>query len=108
MSIPLFNLEGEAVAFVRHNGDNVLFNAKGSPIGWFAWQDDDVATWEGEYLGTVEGDRLLRKQSPGFRSSPGFPPNKPMAESPPWNVSRAGRAGTSWGYEDVPDRFLLG
>jgi len=67
----LFNSGGSWIAFrVRKN----VFDTGCYWIGWMPWDDTDVVTTEGEYLGTiVENDRFYRFRDKPCRDYPGYP-----------------------------------
>jgi hypothetical protein len=46
----LFNSSGEFIAFRR---DRFVWNHEGDWIGWRPWDERDVVTTSGEYLGTI-------------------------------------------------------
>ena len=81
----LFNSSGEWIAF-RQGQD--VFDDRCNWIGWLPWDDNEVATREGEYLGTIVdenrfyyfGDRLERSH-PGPSAPPTYPafPVRPEA-----------------------------
>lgn len=62
MTVHLFDSSGDFVAFRRTHDDRYLFDVDGNWIGWFPWGDADVVTEDGDYLGTVVGNRLLRRE----------------------------------------------
>jgi len=61
MSVYLFDMEGEAVAFRRTWTDRFVFDLHGNWIGWFPWDNHDAVDREGHYLGTVVDDRFVRR-----------------------------------------------
>lgn len=67
----LFNSGGSWIAFqVRKN----VFDTACHWIGWMPWDDTDVVTTEGEYLGTIiENDRFYRFTDNPYRDYPGYP-----------------------------------
>ena len=107
MAVHLFNSSGENIAFIRNAGDKFLFDKAGKWIGWFPWDDDDAVTKEGEYLGTIVGDRLLRRTSRPYRSNPGNPGYAGYAGSPGY-PGHVGYKSLPSGFTDVPDRYLRG
>ena len=73
----LFNSGGSWIAF--RVGKSV-FDTACHWIGWMPWDDTDVVTTEGEYLGTiVENDRFCRFRDKPYRDYPGYPgyPGRP-------------------------------
>jgi hypothetical protein len=66
----LFDSKGMCIAFrIR----KYIFNTNGYWIGWLPWNDKDVVTPEGKYLGAiVKGDHFYYsdKQDRGY---PGYP-----------------------------------
>ena len=73
----LFSSSGSWIAFrVRKS----VFDTACHWIGWMPWDDTDVVTTEGEYLGTiVENDRFYRFRDQPYRGYPGYPgyPGRP-------------------------------
>jgi hypothetical protein len=61
MSVYLFDMEGEPIAFRQTWTDPYLFDREGHWIGFFPWDDNDAVDREGHYLGTVVDDRLVRR-----------------------------------------------
>lgn len=104
-NVVLHNSAGEAIAFMRYPGDKYLFSVKGTWIGWFPWSDDAAVTRDGEYLGTVLGDRLYREENPKWRSTP-FGGGNPGSVAGIWINGRAQAMNPPFGYDDVPSRFL--
>ncbi len=75
----LFNSSGEWLCFRE---GKYLYHPNGDCIGWTPWDDEDVVTLEGDYLGTIQGDRIYRFNdrpyrgypgNPGFSGYPGYP-----------------------------------
>jgi hypothetical protein len=76
----LFNSGGSWIAF--RVGKNV-FDTACHWIGWMPWDDTDVVTTEGEYLGTiVENDRFCRFRDRPYRNYPGYPGYPGYPDSP--------------------------
>lgn len=61
MSVYLYDLEGDPIAFRRTWTDPYLFGLDGSWIGHCPWGDNDVVDRSGRYLGSVVNDRLVRR-----------------------------------------------
>ena len=76
MSVYLFDMEGEAIAFRRTWTDRYVFDLRGRWIGWFPWDDHDA----------VELDRrplhCARHRSCRIRRSP-----RPSERPPPDHVA---------------------
>jgi hypothetical protein len=73
----LFNSGGNWIAFRSRKN---VFDTACHWIGWMPWDDTDVVTTEGEYLGTiVENDRLYHFRDQPYRGYPGYPgyPGRP-------------------------------
>lgn len=105
MVIFFFNVAGEGVAFRRSPDDKFLWDMSGSWVGWFPWNDDDAVDKEGEYLGTIVGNRLLKRDYQPFRGYPGYPGYPGFAGYPGY-PGHAGHAGYRSGFGDVdPDRL---
>ena len=67
MTVYLFDLAGHAIAFRRSWDDPYVFDLDGRWIGWQPWQGNDVVAPDGHYLGSVVGDRLVRRNDCGDR-----------------------------------------
>ncbi|MRK00088.1 hypothetical protein GEV27_01000 [Aeromicrobium sp. S22] len=61
MSVYLFDMGGQPIAFRRTWTDPFVFDLDGHWIGWFPWDDNDAVDIDGHYLGTVVDDRLVRR-----------------------------------------------
>jgi len=67
----LYNSRGEWIAF--RVGKNI-FNTNGNWIGWMPWDDTDVVTPDGKYLGTIcVNDRFYYFRGKPYRGYPGYP-----------------------------------
>ncbi|MEJ7634878.1 hypothetical protein [Aeromicrobium sp.] len=75
MSVYLFDMQGESIAFRRTWTDPYVFDMRGSWIGWFPWGDHDAVDLEGHYLGTVVDDRLVRRNDWYDRPCLALPPD---------------------------------
>jgi len=105
MTVYLHDSRGAWIAFRTDPGARDVFNPEGDWIGWLPWGDDDVVTPDGEYLGTIRGDRLFAESSWRYRGNPGYPgaPAYPGAASYPGAAPYTGVPG---GYDDVPTALL--
>lgn len=75
MSVYLYDMGGTTVAFRRSWTDQHLFDVFGHWIGWFPWDDNDAVDLDGNYLGTVVHDRLVRRNDLCVRSCSAAPPD---------------------------------
>jgi hypothetical protein len=70
----LFNSNGDWIAF---RIDKYVYNTDGKWIGWLPWDDGDVVTVRGEYLGTItEKNRFFYytgKPNRGYPGTPAYP-----------------------------------
>jgi hypothetical protein len=73
MTQHFFSKGGTWIAFRRSPDGKYLFDAHGKWVGWFPWGDDDAVDTTGAYLGSIFGNRLLRKTSFRYRGYPGYP-----------------------------------
>lgn len=105
MATFLYDTDGRAVAFRRHDGDAFLFNLRGQWIGWFPWDDDEAVDTHGRYLATVVENRLLRLKGNVFRPHPGYP-SHPGSATTPGSAPFAGFFGIRSRFEDVPAEVL--
>lgn len=80
MSIYLFDMEGQPVAFRRTWSDPHVFDLDGHRIGCLPWDDNEVADLDGHYLGTVVDDRLVRRNDSCERSCTEVPPGPGRVE----------------------------
>lgn len=106
--IPLFDTQGNAIAFLQRQGDKVVFNMQGRAIGGFVRDDSsDVSTLNGDYLGTVVGQHLVRL--PGhFGSQFGALPSYSGTVYYDGPLHMSGSSSLPYGmYDDVPARYLL-
>jgi hypothetical protein len=105
MSVYLFDMAGEVIAFRRTWTDPHVFDPRGRWIGWFPWGDHDAVDPEGRYLGSVVDDRFVRRNDWCRR---------PCATAPadPGDATPTGRPPTPhafpncFAYEDVGARLL--
>ena len=110
MTTYLFDSWGNWIAFRRTPDDKYLFNTNGDWIGWFPWGDEHAVTRDGDYLGSVAGNRLLRGVSQPQRGYPGSleSPESPGYPGYPGYPGLAGYQSTPSGYHDVPAELLKG
>lgn len=105
MSVYLFDMEGEAIAFRRTWTDRYVFDLRGRWIGWFPWDDHDAVDRDGHYLGTVVDDRFVRRNDWYERPCPAAPDD-------PGDATPTGRPLTPhsfpnrFAYEDAGIRLL--
>ena len=82
----LFDSSGDWITWRRTSDARFLFNNDGDAIGWFPWGDADAVNMDRASLGTVLGNRLLRKHNQPYRGYPGY----------------AGHISAPAGFTDVP------
>jgi hypothetical protein len=101
----LFDSTGEFIAFRR---GRYVWNSDGEWIGWLPWDERDVVTTAGEYLGTIfPGHRLYRRSSWLYRGYPGHP-GYPGYPGYPAYPGYAGYSPLPPLTEDVPGEVLRG
>jgi hypothetical protein len=61
MSVYLFDIGGRAIAFQRSWDDECVFTVDGDFLGRCVDRGFDVVDPSGRYVGTVVGDRLVRR-----------------------------------------------
>ncbi len=94
----LFNSRGEWIAFRDRQG---VFDERCNWIGWLPWGNHEVATHEGEYLGTiVDVNRFYYFADRPRRLNPGYP-ERPTYPALPNNPGLAARAVLPVGAADV-------
>lgn len=106
MPVYLYDSSGDWVAFRSEPNGRYLFDRDSEWIGWFPWADEDVAvTPDGDYLGTVVENRLLRSIPPVYHAYPGYPgaPSFPGRAAYPGSAPYAGYIS---GFEDVAPELL--
>ena len=105
MTVYLHDSQGVWIAFRTDPRSRDLFNPDGDWIGWFPWADDDAVTPDGNYLGTIHGDRLFTDSTRPYRGSLGYPgaPAYPGAAPYP---GAAAYSGVPDGWDDVPSSLL--
>ncbi|GAA2912199.1 hypothetical protein JOD62_001954 [Microbacterium keratanolyticum] len=103
----LFDTNGEGVAFRRTPDDRFLWDKDGNWVGWFPWGDADAVDQQGNYLGTVVGNRLLARENPPYRGYPGYP-GYPGYAGYPGYPGYAGYGGYRSGFRDVSAGRLKG
>ncbi|MFI5429873.1 4-fold beta flower protein [Aeromicrobium sp. UC242_57] len=100
MSVYLFDMSGQPVAFRRTWTDTHIFDLDGHWVGWFPWDDNDAVDPNGAYLGTVVDDRLVRRND--WQARPCV-----MTPTSPGTVSPTGQPTTPhyfpncFAYQDV-------
>lgn len=105
MTAFLYSSSGSWIAFRVTPEGRYLFNKSGKWIGWFPWGDADAVTRQGKYLGTVVGDRLLRRTAPAYRGYPGYP-SYPDYPGYPGYPGHAGYRARPSGFVDLPADLL--
>jgi hypothetical protein len=96
----LYDLSGEWIAFRASSESSYLFDTSGAWIGWFPWGDAEAVTPDGDHLGTVVGDRLVRAYGHTTRGVPAYP-GAPAYPGLPYRPEPASYLGNLGGYEDV-------
>lgn len=67
----LFNSGGEWICF---KSGKYLYDKAGKWIGWLPWDNNEVVTKEGKYLGTIyNGNRIYRFSNKPYMGYPGYP-----------------------------------
>lgn len=103
MSVYLFDMSGEPVAFRRSWTDPHLFDLAGQWIGWFPWDDNDAVDVGGKYLGTVVDDRLVRRND--WQARPcSMAPTTPEPAQATGHPLAPHYFPNCFAYEDVPLR----
>ena len=88
----LFDSKGDFIAFRL---GSMVFDANADWVGWLPWDEPDVVSPEGDYVGTIyPDDRLYVNTDRPARPHPGFPGYPPQPALPPLPEPR--------GYGDVP------
>lgn len=105
MSVYLFDMSGEAIAFRRTWTDRHVFDLRGRWIGWFPWDDHDAVDRDGRYLGTVVDDRLVRRNDWYERPCPAAPV-EPVDATPTGRPLTAHAFPNCFAYEDAHVRLL--
>jgi hypothetical protein len=105
MSVYLFDMAGEAIAFRQTWTDPYLYDLRGHLIGWFPWDDHDAVDREGHYLGTVVDDRLVRRND--WYERPCGALRTPPADATPTGVPQTPHPFPNrFAYEDVRIHLL--
>lgn len=108
--VHLHDSDGQWVAWYRR-GMPYVWNTRDVWVGWFAWEDGelagDVLDLSGEYLGTVVGDRLWCRT---YRSPVAAPRRvaEPQRPTGPPDVSGAVSRPPPSGFADVAPARLRG
>jgi hypothetical protein len=98
MAVHYFDSHGRWIAFRPSETSKHLFSPRGQWLGWLAWDGTDVCSaTTGRYLGTIRGDRLLRKTSVPSRMTP-MTQMTPMTPMTP--MTRMG-VSMPMGYSDI-------
>ncbi|GAA2063614.1 MULTISPECIES: hypothetical protein [Leifsonia] len=105
MTVYLHDSQGVWIAFRSDLTSRDLFNPDGEWIGWFPWGDHDAVTPDGDYLGTVRGDRLFARADVPYRGRPGYPGAPAYAGTVPY-PGAAPYSGLPDGCDDVASSLL--
>lgn len=95
MSVYLFDMEGDPIAFRRSWSDPYFFALDGHWIGWCPWDDNTVVDPQGSYLGSVVDDRLVRRNDWCERA----------CSTPPADPGTATATGHPGAPHPFPNRF---
>ncbi|NLE73449.1 MAG: HEAT repeat domain-containing protein, partial [Actinobacteria bacterium] len=88
----LFDSKGDYIAFRQ---GVMVFNIDADWIGWLPWDEPDVVTSEGQYLGSITADdRFFKFSDRDARPYAGFPGYPPQPILPPFPSPR--------GYTELP------
>lgn len=88
----LFDSKGDFIAFRL---GSMVFDVNADWVGWLPWDEPDVVSPEGEYVGTIyPDDRFYMSADRPARPYPGFPGYPPQPALPPLPEPR--------GYGEVP------
>jgi hypothetical protein len=104
MSIYLFDMKGEVIAFRRTWTDSYVFDTQGHWIGWFPWDDNDAVDRDGHYLGTVVDDRLVRRND--WYSQCSVTPDDPGVAHPVGSPPTPHDFPNTFAYQDAQVRLL--
>lgn len=101
MSVYLFDMDGGVIAFRRTWTDPFVFDTHGHWLGWFPWDDHDALDPHGDYLGTIVGDRLVRRNDWCLRAPVPPAPADPGPASPQGTPPAPHHFHNRFAYEDV-------
>ncbi|AXT86531.1 hypothetical protein C6I20_16040 [Aeromicrobium sp. A1-2] len=105
MSVYLFDMGGEPIAFRRTWTDPHVFDLHGHWIGWFPWDDHDAVDREGSYLGTVVDDRFVLRNDWYARQCPDIPAD-PGSTTPTGRPMTPHAFPNCFAYQDLGVRLL--
>jgi hypothetical protein len=100
MSVYLFDMAGDVIAFRRTWTDPFVFDLDGHWVGWFPWSDNDAVDRDGRYLGTVVDDRLVRRNDWCQRTC-ATQPDDPGTVVPTGTPQRPHYFPNRFAYDDV-------
>lgn len=101
MTVHYFDSRGRWIAFRTSEDDKNLFDTRSRWIGWLAWDNDDVCgVATKKYLGTLVGDRLLRRTAPPSYYTP-YTPYTPYAPYTPYTPYSKYSITMPSGFRDV-------
>lgn len=100
MSIYLFDMGGEPIAFRRTWSDPCVFDLDGHRIGCLPWDGHDVVDLQGHYLGSIVDDRLVRRNDWYEQPCPALP-EEPERVEPTGQPRTPHYFPNCFAYEDV-------
>lgn len=108
MSVYLYDLDGDVIAFRRAWDDQHVFDTDGHWIGWMPWEGTDVVDARGHYLGSVVGDRLVRRNDCGRRVCREELAEHPDSAEPSGRPTRPLAFPNRYAYDDVEQLHRAG
>lgn len=108
MSVYLYDLDGDVIAFRRAWDDVHVFDTSGHWIGWMPWEGTDVVDARGHYLGSVVGDRLVRRNDCGNRVCAADVVEHPEHAEPSGRPTTPLEFPNRFAYDDVQELHRAG
>ena len=108
MSVYLYDLDGHVIAFRRAWDDQHVFGTDGRWSGWMPWEGLDVVDGRGHYLGSVVGDRLVRRNDCGNRVCRADLADHPETAEPSGRPTRPLAFPNRFAYDDVEELHRAG